>query len=727
MPHFFSRSSRQQRPRSNNENPYPDPIRLSEDRSADQVASSVLKSAINYLLDGTRPEPKAARSQMSTFFRALKKKLQPRSREVDVPTSIGSARGYMTDLHGVFKHSQSDAFSIALSPTHTVERTESELQTHVAIQSYLKHQFGDPSVDSQAVITPADLQNARYTSSRRPGGSAANPAPSTGTTSRSTSTSTSARNAQPGSTCSIPAVASVIGHAAAPPTAPSAENLSRSRPAGLTRQGRPGAVHQPESARSDLRQNPAGSTRSAGPSGAALEGTAAASTSCSPVRQDRSTRTEAVLGLTDILSRNAIQKAERILEIETQYGGFPSTGMVRSELNKLQFDAGENLRLLQHLRCNLPAVRSTTTVDARIADAVNALLADAQRASTPGAHRAMSSDPMASSTPPVHTMQAISSRVVGALHDANTRFETCKWVSDHHLVPVKNGGEEFIPGDDEGNNCLLVTILQHATGDYANRFHAEMVKALREALVAKFPAIDYAAPLHQDTEAIEWLRQTVNDLYGRDLQFVSVMMTPSENAAGVAALISHTSAGGTEPALIWEKATHYEALVTSDQAPAAETPSTLKNLEQQTGLVQARLQAALAAPAEHGNAEALAVIVNELNQCLENEMAEVRLQIRATSRPSTGLSSGLIDEDALNSGAPSSQSRDPVRRVLNQIGEHHPAALSRKKSAELRESFKERIYCYKLSIPDQFHRLLTVQAEFEARPPSGTNWSSLIP
>ena len=679
-----------------------------------QAEEHILRSAVDRLVEGVSPKSKTARRQMGLFFRALNKKLHSTRPERDVQTNRGVVRGQETDIQGVFKHAGSDRYSIAVAPDFAVERTRAEVETHVALGSYLKHRYGDVSIGEHEVVAPADLQPGASRSGRRTRvrASAQERVPST-----------------PSSTASDALPADGLHSWPLPGFGADRQACDIGDPA----QGQQASTKHAQSSLRDLATLDATSSVSDAPVAESAPPLSASPRAAAPAvaaagSPDSVRRAQAVSELANVLSKNAVEKASRILEIEAQFSGLPTSGPYRDELNRLIPGSGECLRLLQFLRCTPALAGNRGMGDDRIAGALRELqngLRSADSFGTSGTGGGTHA-PNVPSDPANRSVDTIRTEVLDALGQANGNFAHCAWVQRHDIFSVENGRADATPGADEGNNCLLVSILQHATGNYADRFHADMTKTLREAMVAKFPSIQHSDPLYDDTEAIEWVRNTVNAVYGRDLQLVSVMMTSDANGQGISPLMSGSSNGGTEPVLIWAKGTHYEALVAKVDAPPAAVPTHLEELEQVTGAMQKRLHDTLLAPDANGIAALAHELVEKLNRCLHDEMLEVQQLMQAASLPSERYSLRLIGENELNTHTHPGQSRHAVRRVLNQAGEQHPSLVSRKNAKQLGDQFLEKVECYKLFLPQELHSLITVDEAFRDAQRPSRSWASLV-
>jgi len=103
------------------------------------------------------------------------------------------------------------------------------------------------------------------------------------------------------------------------------------------------------------------------------------------------------------------------------------------------------------------------------------------------------------------------------IHEARQAFEinrgpmTQRLLSRQlHVVPNHGGA---------ANNCLIISLLQHATRNYSSE-HVNAAADVRRALAAAHPTVSLDEPLHSDDAAARWLIEHVvqNHARGRDMQ-----------------------------------------------------------------------------------------------------------------------------------------------------------------------------------------------------------------
>jgi hypothetical protein len=108
------------------------------------------------------------------------------------------------------------------------------------------------------------------------------------------------------------------------------------------------------------------------------------------------------------------------------------------------------------------------------------------------------------------------------------------------------------------NNCLIISLLQHATGIYTSE-HAQAAEEVRQALMAQFPHIDYNAPLHSDAPETACVIRYVMQRHG--LNRPVIFLEPAQD--GVVARFSSVLADeNIEQAVgIANWGDHFEAVV----------------------------------------------------------------------------------------------------------------------------------------------------------------------
>ena len=254
---------------------------------------------------------------------------------------------------------------------------------------------------------------------------------------------------------------------------------------------------------------------------------------------------------------------------------------------------------------------------------------------------------------------------------------------------VVNGGADTNTRYDERNNCLFVSILQHATGNHHDVFHRDMAKILREGLVAHTTAIrgefgtKHAAALEAELHILEYTMQTVNSLFGRNLELR--LMTPGfgDNAKDTVTMLiqpdEKTTATDVEPILVLQNNFHFQAI-----APAAVTArlpdqEPLELPEHRAVLEQKQINGAL-----FDRGDLRKVHIHALARKLQTEADKITEQIMAISKEPIDpvpLSPAIIDcfqNMALDS-----------LHVLNEIHRNHGEKLRDEKIAHAAKVFND--------------------------------------
>jgi len=122
------------------------------------------------------------------------------------------------------------------------------------------------------------------------------------------------------------------------------------------------------------------------------------------------------------------------------------------------------------------------------------------------------------------------------------------WLDEHGIRVISNGG-------GGRNNCLVISLLQHASNNYGPPDNSEVMKY--KSLLIEHD-IGESDPLLPTDKAFVTLLGQINDDYGRDLKVTYVQAFGGETVPY--ALIEGES--GSEPVAIWDKLGHYEALTT---------------------------------------------------------------------------------------------------------------------------------------------------------------------
>ncbi len=140
-------------------------------------------------------------------------------------------------------------------------------------------------------------------------------------------------------------------------------------------------------------------------------------------------------------------------------------------------------------------------------------------------------------------------------HYAAARQQTREartWLDRHGFDVIPNGG-------GGASNCLLISLMQHAKGDYSCEHTAE-VNSLRQALILHTGGRETGA-LFGDTSkdgALAWLVDTINKNYALPERTLSALMMHGF-AGGQPAILK--VGNGKIPAMIFESNAHFEAVV----------------------------------------------------------------------------------------------------------------------------------------------------------------------
>lgn len=137
-------------------------------------------------------------------------------------------------------------------------------------------------------------------------------------------------------------------------------------------------------------------------------------------------------------------------------------------------------------------------------------------------------------------------------------------------------GYEVKPNSGNSNNCLIISMLQHVTGDYHSN-HLETARHYKEQLAERsHHTIAVDQPLHSDTGLTDWLVDQINrDYFGdrRDRYLCFWMVTADLDGAPAVRSVGH----GHRAMAILDGAGHYEAVVarTLHTSRAVSRPDTL--------------------------------------------------------------------------------------------------------------------------------------------------------
>ena len=124
-------------------------------------------------------------------------------------------------------------------------------------------------------------------------------------------------------------------------------------------------------------------------------------------------------------------------------------------------------------------------------------------------------------------------------------------------------GLDVKPNSGNSNNCLIISMLQHVTGDYHSN-HVDMAAHYKQQLAQKSGnEIETSHALHSDTELTSWLIDQINhDYFGQQKDRYVCFWMVTADLDGKPAVRSIGE--GQRAAAILDGAGHYEAVVARD-------------------------------------------------------------------------------------------------------------------------------------------------------------------
>ncbi len=139
-------------------------------------------------------------------------------------------------------------------------------------------------------------------------------------------------------------------------------------------------------------------------------------------------------------------------------------------------------------------------------------------------------------------------------HLARNMAGTRAWLDGHGIAAAPNRG-------GNGVDCLIISLLQHATRQYGSE-HAQLASRYRAELKKAFPQVgnDMLLP---DDHAFQWLVNRLNRDFGRSLQ-VQVYTPGPEGHPVMLPQIGQ----GSEPVAVLQGPAHFEALTMKARAAA---------------------------------------------------------------------------------------------------------------------------------------------------------------
>lgn len=126
------------------------------------------------------------------------------------------------------------------------------------------------------------------------------------------------------------------------------------------------------------------------------------------------------------------------------------------------------------------------------------------------------------------------------------------WLDHHGFDVIPNSG-------GKNSNCLLISLMQHATGNYASE-HAGEVSELREALIENSNGTENGSLFGdaRSDSSLPWLVDQINERYAVTGRKLTIWMA----SAFIDGQPSFLKIGNGElPAMIFESNSHFEAAV----------------------------------------------------------------------------------------------------------------------------------------------------------------------
>lgn len=123
-------------------------------------------------------------------------------------------------------------------------------------------------------------------------------------------------------------------------------------------------------------------------------------------------------------------------------------------------------------------------------------------------------------------------------------------------------GYRVIPNNGKSNNCLLISLLQHATGDYTSQ-HSEKAAKYKSILETQSKGdIGLLDPLYSDTPLITALIKRIGQDHGHHELSVNFCFPDIEGN-----LAERTVGSGLNPVWIFDQGGHFEAVLPPIQKP----------------------------------------------------------------------------------------------------------------------------------------------------------------
>ncbi len=124
-------------------------------------------------------------------------------------------------------------------------------------------------------------------------------------------------------------------------------------------------------------------------------------------------------------------------------------------------------------------------------------------------------------------------------------------------------GFDVKPNSGNSNNCLIISMLQHVTGDYHSDHIAQASHYKQKLTEQSGNEIGTSEALHSDTALTRWLTEQINrDYFGKQTQRYVCFWMVTADLDGKPAVRSIGE--GQRAAVIFDGAGHYEAVVARD-------------------------------------------------------------------------------------------------------------------------------------------------------------------
>lgn len=135
--------------------------------------------------------------------------------------------------------------------------------------------------------------------------------------------------------------------------------------------------------------------------------------------------------------------------------------------------------------------------------------------------------------------------------EGNNRFRD--WAKSNDLKIVPNTGH--------GNNCALLSLMQHASGNY-DAAYRETAQAIKEELAEKFPdevkSKDAMLDASMDRQSFRYALRKINEMFHVDMD---VYVIQAGNSGLPVMAEPRAPVPGKTPVVLWNSGAHFEAVV----------------------------------------------------------------------------------------------------------------------------------------------------------------------